>query len=130
VGWYEGFRLLVAINPAGVITGFGFCPASTKDQPLAETFFALRAEPSERLPSTGSAALDFPVETGLCFHDKGTRPRLRLSPERTVGAITKNQEQVVQGGTIRSASGLDNYSEASGGIAGASRGELTKQGWR
>jgi hypothetical protein len=57
LGWYEGFRLLVAINPAGVITGFGFSPASTKDQPLAETFFALRAEPSERLPSTGSAAL-------------------------------------------------------------------------
>ena len=57
LGWYEGFRLLVAINPVGVITGFGFSPASTKDQPLAETFFALRAEPSERLPSTGSAAL-------------------------------------------------------------------------
>ena len=40
-----------------MITGFGFSPASTKDQPLAETFFALRAEPSERLPSTGSEAL-------------------------------------------------------------------------
>ena len=57
LGWYEGFRLLVAINPAGVITGFGFSSASTKDQPLAETFFALRAQPSERLLSTGSAAL-------------------------------------------------------------------------
>jgi hypothetical protein len=57
MGCYEGFRLLVGINPAGVITGFGFSPASTKDQPLAETFFALRAQPSERLPSTGSAAL-------------------------------------------------------------------------
>ena len=57
LGWYEGFRLLVAINPSGVITGFGFSPASTKDQPLAETFFALRAEPSQRLPSVGSAAL-------------------------------------------------------------------------
>ena len=50
LGWYEGFRMLVAINPVGVITGFGFSPASTKDQPLAEAFFALRAEPSERLP--------------------------------------------------------------------------------
>jgi hypothetical protein len=57
LGWYEGFRLLVAINPVGVITGFGFAAASTKDQPLAETFFALRAEPNERLPSVGSAAL-------------------------------------------------------------------------
>jgi DDE family transposase len=39
------------------LTGFGFSPASTKDQPLAETFFALRAEPNERLPSAGSEAL-------------------------------------------------------------------------
>jgi hypothetical protein len=38
LGWYEGFRLLVCCNPRGVITGFGFAPASTKDQPLAETF--------------------------------------------------------------------------------------------
>lgn len=29
--WYEGFRLLVAINPAGVITGLGFASVSTKD---------------------------------------------------------------------------------------------------
>ena len=56
LGWYEGFRLLVAVNPTGVITGFGFCPASTKGQPLAETFFALRREPSPRAPSAGSAA--------------------------------------------------------------------------
>ena len=50
LGWYEGFRLLVAVNPAGVITGFGFACASTKDQPLAETFFALRREPNPRVP--------------------------------------------------------------------------------
>src|SRR3712207_6276592 len=40
LGWHEGFCLLVAVDPRGVITGFGFAPASTKDQPLAETFFA------------------------------------------------------------------------------------------
>jgi hypothetical protein len=39
-----------------VITGFGFASASTKDQPLAETFFALRARPDPRLGSAGSAA--------------------------------------------------------------------------
>jgi hypothetical protein len=33
LGWYEGFRLLTSVNPQGVITGFGFAPASTKDQP-------------------------------------------------------------------------------------------------
>jgi hypothetical protein len=65
LGWYEGFRLLVAINPAGVITGFGFASASTKDQPLAETFFALRVEPDDRLASVGSAAL------GPYVSDKG-----------------------------------------------------------
>jgi hypothetical protein len=56
LGWYEGFCLLVAVDPAGVITGFGFASASTKDQPLAETFFALRARPNPRLGSVGSAA--------------------------------------------------------------------------
>jgi hypothetical protein len=42
LGWYEGFRLLVAVDPVGIITGFGFAPASAKDQSLAETFFAVR----------------------------------------------------------------------------------------
>jgi DDE family transposase len=57
LGWYEGFCLLTSVNPQGVITGFGFAPASTKDQPLAETFFALRSEANPRLGSVGSAAL-------------------------------------------------------------------------
>src|SRR5947209_13215897 len=56
VGWYEGFCLLVSVDPTGVITGFGFASASTKDQPLAETFFALRSRPDPRLRSVGSAA--------------------------------------------------------------------------
>jgi hypothetical protein len=56
VGWYEGFCLLVAVDPSGVITGFGFASASTKDQPLAETFFALRARPDPRLGSVGLVA--------------------------------------------------------------------------
>ena len=56
LGWYEGFHLLMAVNPVGVITGFGFGPASTKDQPLAETFFALRRHPHPGLPSVGAPA--------------------------------------------------------------------------
>jgi hypothetical protein len=35
LGWYEGFRLLVATDPTGVITGFGFCAASATDQQVA-----------------------------------------------------------------------------------------------
>lgn len=46
LGWYEGCHLLLAVNPVGMITGFGFGPASPKDQPLAETFFALRRFPT------------------------------------------------------------------------------------
>jgi hypothetical protein len=40
LGWYEGFRLLVATDPTGIITGFGFCAASATDQQAAETFFS------------------------------------------------------------------------------------------
>jgi hypothetical protein len=43
-------------DPTGVITGFGFGSASTADQQMAETFFALRAHPNARLGSVGSPA--------------------------------------------------------------------------
>ena len=64
LGWYEGFHLLLAVNPTGVITGFG--PASPKDHPLAETFFALRRRPHPGLLSVGSPALGpYVVDTGF-----------------------------------------------------------------
>jgi len=56
IGWYEGFSLLTADAPTGVITGFCFGAASPADQQLAETFFAMRASLNERLISEGSAA--------------------------------------------------------------------------
>ena len=65
IGWYEGFSLLAAIEPSGVITGFCFGSASTADQPLAETFFAVRAAPNPRLLSVGSAF------SGTYVADKG-----------------------------------------------------------
>src|ERR671912_96977 len=43
IGWYEGFSLLVAIEPSGIITGYCFSAASSADQSMAESFFALRA---------------------------------------------------------------------------------------
>jgi hypothetical protein len=55
LGWYEGFSLLTAVDPIGVITGFCFGAASTADQPLAETFFNVRANPNPRLISVGLA---------------------------------------------------------------------------
>jgi hypothetical protein len=57
IGWYEGFSLLAAIEPSGIITGFCFGSASTADQPLAETFFAVRAYPNPRVPCVGSLSL-------------------------------------------------------------------------
>ena len=65
LGWYEGFCLLTATDPTGVITGFCFGAASTADQPLAETFFAVRANPNPRLISVGSAF------SGAYVADKG-----------------------------------------------------------
>jgi hypothetical protein len=66
--------LLVAVNPAGAITGFGFASASTKEQPLAESFFALRARPNPRLQSIGSAALGpYVVDKGFEGEDNHRR---------------------------------------------------------
>jgi hypothetical protein len=45
IGWYEGFHLLTSVTPIGVVTGWGIGRASSKDQPLAESFFAARALP-------------------------------------------------------------------------------------
>ena len=56
IGWYEGFYLLISANPEGIITGFCFASASTKEQPMAETFFALRKHPDPRLISIGRVA--------------------------------------------------------------------------
>jgi hypothetical protein len=55
LGWYEGLKVILAVRPSGVLTGFGLAPASTKEQPFAETFFALRAFPDPRYPSVGRA---------------------------------------------------------------------------
>jgi hypothetical protein len=65
IGWYEGFSLLAAVEPSGVIMGFCFGCASTADQPLAESFFAVRANPDPRLPGVGAAF------SGTYVADKG-----------------------------------------------------------
>lgn len=65
LGWYEGFHVLLSVNPIGVITGVGFGAASVKDQRLAETFFAVRHTPHPRLASVGAPAL------GVYVTDRG-----------------------------------------------------------
>ena len=54
LGWYEGLHLLLAVDPRGVITGHGLCPASVKDQRMAETFFAVRHRPQAALCGVGA----------------------------------------------------------------------------
>ena len=56
LGWYEGVQLLLAVTPTGVIPGCGCGAASPKEQPLAETFFALRHQPHPGLASVGAPA--------------------------------------------------------------------------
>jgi hypothetical protein len=53
VGWYQGFRVLVAATEQGIITGFGVGEAQRRDPPLAETFFAARALPHPDLRCVG-----------------------------------------------------------------------------
>ncbi len=53
LGWYNGFHGLISVNPIGAITGFAFSGANEKDQPLADTFLALRRFPNPALPSVG-----------------------------------------------------------------------------
>jgi hypothetical protein len=46
LGWYQGFSLLTVVTPEGVLTGFGFAPASTKEALLADTFLTARHDPA------------------------------------------------------------------------------------
>ena len=69
LGWYEGFHVLLAVTPWGMITGVGFGPARTKDQPLAETFVALRRSPHPGLASVGLPACGpYVVDKGFEGH--------------------------------------------------------------
>ena len=66
LGWFEGLRLLTAVSPEGVLTGYGFGPASAKDQPLAETLLALRADRSQVIASVGKPAAGcYLLDTGF-----------------------------------------------------------------
>jgi hypothetical protein len=57
LGGYEGVNLVIAVNPVRVLTGVGFGPARSNDQPLAETFLAARRHHHPGLPSVGAPAL-------------------------------------------------------------------------
>ena len=56
LGYFHGLQVLTAVTADGVLTGFGVGAGNTKDQPMAESFFALRHTPQPRFPSVGTAA--------------------------------------------------------------------------
>jgi len=63
MGWFEGFRLIMAVNPSGVITGFAF---SEKEQLLGEDFLLLRRFPHPRTLSVGMPAFGvYVVDSGF-----------------------------------------------------------------
>lgn len=56
LGFFWGLQLMCATTNEGVITGYGFAPGSTKDQPMAETLFAARHERDPGLSTAGTGA--------------------------------------------------------------------------
>ena len=74
LGWYEGFSLLVAVDPAGVVTGYALGSASTKEQTLCTSFLAARAlcgaAPAEAR-ALGVACAGRPAGGGAYLGDKG-----------------------------------------------------------
>lgn len=65
LGWYEGFSLLFSATPEGVLTGYGFGAASTREPQLADVFFAERSAGAPRLPWIGQS------RPGCYLTDKG-----------------------------------------------------------
>jgi hypothetical protein len=88
LGWYEGLNIITSVTPGGYITGFGCAPASTKEQPYAETFFALRAIGSPDLPQVGRPAQGtYITDNGFC----GESNRKRWQQLYSVRVITPPQ---------------------------------------
>lgn len=76
LGWFCGLRLLAAVSPRGVVTGYGVAPASVSDQPLATTFLAARADPAlgARLQSVGQSAASAASAASLSAHPADHTP--------------------------------------------------------
>jgi hypothetical protein len=65
LGWFVGVRLLIAVTPTGVVTGWGIAPGNEQDRNLTDALLAERAAPIQALPSAGRAA------SGVYLADSG-----------------------------------------------------------
>jgi len=74
LGWFEGVRVLLAVTPEGVVTGYGVAAGNANDRAMAETLFAQRAELVQALPSVGRTASGvYLADTGFAGRDARTR---------------------------------------------------------
>jgi hypothetical protein len=89
LGWFNGFRLLIAVTPYGEITGFCFATGSAKEQPMTEHLLALRAQARPAIPSVGQPALG-PYVGDLGFAGDHTHAKWRA----LYGANVISQPQV------------------------------------
>jgi hypothetical protein len=71
-----GFSVLSAVEPTAVITGFCLGGASSADQPLAQTFFDLRAHPNPRLLTS----VGWAFWGAYVAYSKASRRRRKPSP--------------------------------------------------
>ncbi len=62
---------MTACTPQGLLTGFGLAPASTKEQPISETFPAARACRRSRLPVVGQPSNGcYLADNGFCGRER------------------------------------------------------------
>jgi hypothetical protein len=86
LGWYNGFHLLVAVDPVGVVTGFALGSARAKEQTLCESFLearALYAEHPGGAAELGVACAGRPSGGGAYLADKGFEGEERHARWRT-----------------------------------------------
>ncbi len=84
LGWYCGFYLLASADAKGVITGWAFGSASTKDQRLAESFLQARKHAHDRLPTVGPMMPEggyYLTDSGFVGHDWHHRWRAEYHAE-------------------------------------------------
>jgi hypothetical protein len=76
LGFYAGIKLLAAVSPDGVITGYLVGEASANDRELAEAFFGQRAEERQDWPEVGRPSSGrYLADTGFAGRDCQARWR-------------------------------------------------------